>query len=52
MLNKLNKEKDCYVVLVTSNQKAFSLGIDYTYLIANEEEERKKRATELSTCVK
>lgn len=52
ILKQLNKEKDVYVVLLTSNGEAFSLGIDYTYLISNDEEERKKKATELSTCVK
>ncbi|KAJ8959468.1 hypothetical protein NQ318_022165 [Aromia moschata] len=47
-LKKFARDKDCNVVLLTSSSKAFCLGLDYASLVSDEEDVRRKNATELS----
>ncbi|XP_018576977.1 uncharacterized protein LOC108915435 [Anoplophora glabripennis] len=51
-LKKFAKEKDCHIVSITSNSKAFCLGLDYTSLISDKEDVRKEVATQLAEKVR
>lgn len=51
-LKKFAKEKDCHIVSITSNSKAFCLGLDYSSLVSDKEDERKENATQLAEKVR
>lgn len=51
-LKLLAKEKDCNVVVMESEGKTFCLGLDYSSLVCDKEDERKKRAIELANQAK
>lgn len=52
ILNQVKNDNSCNVVLLTSLHKYFCHGLDYKLLIADTEEQRKKKATALANAVK
>ncbi|RZC43331.1 neurofilament heavy polypeptide [Asbolus verrucosus] len=52
-LKELGKDDECHVVSLTSDSNdSFCHGLDYRFLVADDENVRKKKATELSSLVK
>lgn len=52
VLKRFSKDKDCNILTITSNSKAFCLGLDYTSLVEKDEDKRQELATKLSDRVK
>ncbi|KAL3285124.1 hypothetical protein HHI36_019248 [Cryptolaemus montrouzieri] len=51
-LKELGRNKNCHVVSLHSQGVAFCLGLDYKGLVESNEDLRKRRATELSNCIR
>ncbi|XP_056641739.1 titin isoform X1 [Diorhabda sublineata] len=51
-LKKLEKDKECNVVSLTSSSTAFCLGLDYTSLVTDDKKERIEKATTLAESVR
>ncbi|XP_072397775.1 uncharacterized protein [Diabrotica undecimpunctata] len=51
-LKRLEKDKDCNVVSITSTSKAFCLGLDYASLVKENKNDRVERATVLAQNVR
>ncbi|CAG9827769.1 unnamed protein product [Diabrotica balteata] len=51
-LKRLEKDKDCNVVSITSTSKAFCLGLDYASLVKENKNDRVERATLLAQNVR
>lgn len=52
VLNQIKSDNSCNAVLLTSSHKSFCQGLDYKYLVADSEEQRKKKSTALANAVK
>lgn len=52
ILNQIKNDSACNAVLLTSLHKSFCQGLDYKALLADTEEQRKKKATNLANAVK
>lgn len=52
ILNQIKNDGSCNAVLLTSSHKSFCHGLDYKHLVADTEEQRKKKATALANAVK
>lgn len=52
VLNQIKNDESCNAVLLTSSHKSFCQGLDYKYLVADTNEQRKKKATTLANAVK
>lgn len=51
ILNQVKNDDSCNAVLLTSSHKSFCQGLDYKLLVADTEEQRKKKATTLASAV-
>lgn len=47
-MQKLDKEDNCNVILISSSGNTFSRGLDYKTLVADDEQRRKELAKELA----
>lgn len=52
LLDRLEQDDECHVVSVTSQGRSFCHGLDYRYLVADNLDERERRARETAQAIK